>query len=376
MNTIFTTRATIFVLLTTFIIYIYSRNVGGSQDISIYGLCFFLLCYLLSLKNIKKNLLSNKLILSSCVVVLGGMIFSVLYRGTTSNSALYPLLNFMFPILIAQSSLFKEGDFLKYQLIFGIILIFSILYLDISNLSQEAGDGGLNGNNLGSIIVILSICLLLLTNLSNLIGKIAITGVIILSFTLILISHSRTSLMVFMLFLVGKFLPTRFFNKKILRFCFLFLTFGSLLFMLIYIQMYITNFNLQEYLTFLSSEKSAFSGRQFIWMEAFDILLSNPFGVGYNYIIYCFETNELHNIVLTMYIYYGVIVATAMLVLLNKVVFILIDRVDDTQIKDSLVAFGCFLFMNFTEAILLGTPLLFFPLFVAYHKYNTLLSLK
>ena len=136
--------------------------------------------------------------------------------------------------------------------------------------------------------------------------------------------------------------------------------------------MFLSNFNLGEYLSIFDSDKSAFSGRQYIWMEGWELLKDNPWGVGYKFTLYSHKTNELHNFVLTLYMYYGVITASFILIILNKTVFNLFDKISDRVIKDSIVGFACFLLIGLTESSLFSMYISFFPMFIAYNRYNQL----
>lgn len=359
---LFVSRLVVFVYILTLIFYILDKsdlvsNIGEKfyfvQLIS-YSFLFFLSI---------KRLFKEKTLITLFIIEIFLLFMIVNYRGTLAGAGLVPFLLINFQILIPYGVTLKDKDNSIILFIFVCLLLFA---------SQLLGTT-INGNNLGFIFVCIGIYLILLIPTTR---KIYYWIILLFSFILItflLKSESRSALGAFILFLIGKFMPLSYFkSKNIYKIIGLFLTFGSMLYIYIYLNLYNKNLYTEQSFQFMHSSKSLFSGREIIWDNALILLNENPFtGVGGIYELRYSNLNELHNFVLNIYFYYGYILGTFMLLLINRLLFEICNYIDKNQrIKDALVGFWAFLFVGLNEVSMFAYSIGYLTLLLAYNEIN------
>ena len=129
---------------------------------------------------------------------------------------------------------------------------------------------------------------------------------------------------------------------------------------------------MNQIFSFLPSTKDFFSGRQIIWMAAHSLLYESPLtGVGGVYELLDSELDELHNSVLCLYFFFGYIVATLMLILMNRILFeASLYIYKNNYVKDGVMAFLAFLLLGFNENTVIAFSICFLSLFIAYSEIN------
>lgn len=336
-------------------------SVSGTDSSLIYfNLLAYITLFAFSLNRLKKERTLLVLFFTQCLVLF----FIILYRGTLSGASLIPFFSINLQLLICYGASLKRIDYLWILLSF---LLFA-LYFSAFNIMY------LNTNNVGFIWVCIGIYMILLIPANSLLNYLFIGLIFIMISSFVFMSESRSSLLSFVLFFIGKLTPIRFFlhRRKIYKLLCLSLTFGSLLYMQLYLLLFVTNVDMNQIFSFFPSTKNFFSGRQFIWMEAFNLLYDKSLtGVGGVYELMTSDLNELHNSVFCIYFYFGFIVATLMLILMNKILFDAYNYLsNNTYLKDGIMSFWAFLLLGFNENVVVAFPICFLGLLIAYSEVN------
>lgn len=135
------------------------------------------------------------------------------------------------------------------------------------------------------------------------------------SFNLVLWHLARGAFIALVLFLIFYYIvPKKFWTTKKLyvAFC-LFATLGSLMFVLSYVSLAKTGYNLQIPFFY----KSLFSGREEIWSEVFNLFKQKPMlGIGSGYELESFFEYNMHNAMYDILIVHGVIVFVLSMILI------------------------------------------------------------
>lgn len=359
-NRIVASQWTLVALLVSFLYFAMVTTTTANLAPPIFLYLFYLFCYLLFIKNIYYEITHNKSLFLITLLIVTVTIISSFLRKT---GAMMPLCMFLLQLLIAPQFVITKRMEL---LITGIFIVFSLYFFLINKSS-------INTNSIGFIWTVCGVYSLMFVHPKTVLGYLycfAILGFIIPN---LLISDSRSCLLGFIFFILCKFWGHKIFQLKLAykSLCIL-LTFGSILWVSLYVWMFITEFDLQQYTSFVSDDKSAFSGRQYIWAEALSMLSERPFiGYGSDFVLESFEKNELHNSMLCLFVFYGSFVSIGLLLILNKHLFALFDFAkNDALIRSALAAFFCFLIISFFENTIMAHPICFLSLFMAFSIKN------
>lgn len=209
--------------------------------------------------------------------------------------------------------------------------------------------------------------------------KLLILSIIVISG--IFLGESRMSLLSYVFYLLLRFLPVKFLKKKIyVLTILLFLTFGSIIYAFVYTYLWWTDINLSVIEEFSSeySNKHLYSGRQYIWFEAYNLFLQHPItGFGSKYQLESFTSMNLHNSMIALYGIYGGIIGIVSTYLMIKTTYELKNFIDDSIIKNCFCGFAASLLMGFNETYLINYVFIaFFPIIVAYARINNKNKLK
>ena len=325
-----------------------------------FNLLAYVALFVFSFKRLQQERILLVLFFTQCLILF----FIILLRGTLSGASLVPFFSINLQSLICYGASLKRKDYLWIMISF---LLFS-LYFSAFNVMY------LNTNNVGFIWLCIGIYIILLIPASNLLNYFFIGIVFVIISSFILMSESRSSLLAFGLFIIGKLMPLRFFTgkEKLYKLLCLMLTFGSLLYMQLYVFLFASNIDMNQIFSFFPSTKNFFSGRQVIWLEAFSQLFDKPLtGVGGVYELITSDLNELHNSIFCLFFYFGFIVATFILILINKILFDAYDYMKkNTYVKDGIFSFLAFLLLSFNENSLIAFSVCFLGLFIAYSEIN------
>lgn len=361
-NRIVASQWTLAALLVSFFYFAMLSTNSANLSPNTFLYLFYLFCYILFAKSLCSEIIHDKSLLFLVMIIFIITIASSFFRKT---GALMPLCMLTLQLLIAP--LFVLTVRMKFVIII-VFIVFSLYFFFI-------GKSTINSNSIGFIWTVCGIYLLIFVypkTISAYLSCLLILGFIIPN---LLISDSRSCLLGFLFFVVCKFLGKQIFQSKfVFRVLCILLTFGSFLWINLYVWMYLTAFDLQQYTSLVSDDKSAFSGRQYIWAEALTMLVEKPFwGYGSDFVLESFEKNELHNSVLCLFIFYGCFIAVALLLILNRHLFVLFDSVkNDVLTRDALAAFLCFLMIGFFENTIVAHPICFLSLFVAFSAKNSM----
>lgn len=361
-NRIVASQWTLVALLVSFLYFAMVTTTTTNLAPPIFLYLFYLFCYLLFIKNIYYEITHNKSLFLITLLIVTVIIISSFLRKT---GAMMPLCMFLLQLLIAPQFVITKRMEL---LLTGIFIVFSLYFFLINKSS-------INTNSIGFIWTVCGVYSLMFVHPKTVLGYLycfAILGFIIPN---LLISDSRSCLLGFLFFILCKFCGYKIFQSKLVykSLCIL-LTFGSILWVNIYVWMFITDFDLQQYTSFVSDDKSAFSGRQYIWAEALGMILEKPFvGYGSDFVLESFNKNELHNSVLCLFVFYGCFIAVGLLWILNKRLFSLFDYLkNNVMVRSALGAFFCFLGIGFFENTIVAHSICFLSLFIAFSVRNNI----
>lgn len=353
----------IVVLLYFLSLFFFLRRIDATVETSNSLFYFNLMAYFALFAFSYKRLRKERKLLG--LFVTEGILLSliILYRGTLAGASLVPFFSVNLQLLICYGASLKRLDYLA---IFVLTLL-SAFYFSVHNVMD------LNGNNVGFIWICLGIYLILLIPADRFVNYVIIGLIFAVVSGFVLMSESRSSLLAFLLFFIAKLLPLSFFrNRRLYKLACLALTFGSLLYMQLYILLYLSPIDMNQIFSFLPSTKDFFSGRQIIWMAAHSLLYESPLtGVGGVYELLDSELDELHNSVLCLYFFFGYIVATLMLILMNRILFeASLYIYKNNYVKDGVMAFLAFLLLGFNENTVIAFSICFLSIFIAYSEIN------
>lgn len=288
------------------------------------------------------------------IILWGLVLFSLLgsFRTTFGMGG--------FILLVAYGALLIEFEFIKIRkkVIDNVIILMTIFWVLYFFTSKT----GYNPNTLGQVTYVLMIYAVMFLS-SKRFKIVTIPVVIILSYTTIIASKSRGSLLAFILFVVLYYLVP----KKLLKSKFIYyglcigLTIGSIVFAIIYVHLWKAGIAFKT----LDSTKSLYSGRQSIWYELFGMIKTHPFwGVGSHYKLTAFSSFNCHNSMLNIVSVYGIPIFIYYLYLFFNIFSKIRKNVADSKIvKIAMAGFFGFLFLAFFETNLLWEPVAFQGLF-------------
>lgn len=189
----------------------------------------------------------------------------------------------------------------------------------------------------------------------------------------ILIYDCRTSLLAYCFYLLMKMLPVRLIYSSLKYKGLLFMfTFGSILFVFIYIMLFENRIDLQDYFSF--SEKSVYSGRQMIWIEVLSLFGNSPFwGIGSHVSLLSHDEFNVHNSMLHYLVVYGLPVYLMILFMLYRISSTFYKYVDDYIVKNGLAALFAYFLVAFTETNLIQEVFVsFLPIAIIYSRINNI----
>ena len=363
------TRLIILFFFYSFFMYIITL---GSEDEKKLGILlnvpYLMLFFYVFLSKDILSALKNKIsIIFICLLIIFGYLISYLYSENTNFA---PLFFFIFPLLYARLAPIhiNSKDIKILHILFWCIMLYNVKNFKVSVLTTHF----FNGNNFGLIVVICGIFLVLLTPLKKNYHRLYFLLILAYVFPALIASDSRNCIVIFCVFVLAKLVSFKIIKSKFYIITNLLLTFGSFLYVTLYIQLFKSNISFEQFFSFLNSDKVFFSGRQYIWDEGLSILSNNIWGLGTHYNLTSFETNELHNFVLELFVTHGIIVGSLILILLNIIIFPLLKNIDDSFIRNCVFAYFAFLFLNFNETFLLSHNICLLPLYLAYSRQREL----
>lgn len=363
-NKIVASQWTLAALLVSFLYFAMVTTATANLAPPTFLYLFYILCYFLFAKNIYYEIIHDKYLLLLTLLIVAITVISSFFRKA---GALMPLCMFVLQLLIAPQFVMTK----RMKLVVISIFVAFSLYFFLINKSS------INTNSIGFIWTVCGVYLLIFVHPKTILSYLYYFAVLSFIIPNLLVSNSRSCLLGFLFFMLCKFLGNKVFQSKLLyKILCILLTFGSILWVSLYVWMFITEFDLQQYTSLVSDDKSAFSGRQYIWNEALGMLAEKPFiGYGSDFVLESFEKNELHNSMLCLFVFYGCLVSIGLLLLLNRHLFSLFDFVKKNVLtRSALAAFFCFLIIGFFENTIVAHPICFLSLFIAFSVKNDVQS--
>ena len=306
------------------------------------------------------------IVLVAAIFCLMSMLFNSSSVGIGSIMTLFKFL--AFSLLMTKFSIYKKTGKKLLAVFFLQLVLLNVVDLSVYNTNTI----GLNFLVIGIYII------LLLSSLypDKFLLTLAIAAFIDFN---IWLSGSRTCLMAFTLFYVGTFLSKYFFtNRTVLLVLSLLLTIGSLVYVQTYIYLWESNLVATELMqeSIEATGKSVFSGRQFIWKEALELLNEKPLvGTGSKIHLQSFFMVNLHNSILNFFVIYGYVVGSLIVYLIVRMIMGLHRFMYDEIVRSCVVAYFAFLLVAFSETNLLLLPFMCsFCLFMAYARKKELSS--
>lgn len=235
-----------------------------------------------------KKILFIYIMISACI-----LLFSALLNSSGMGSII--LLIFTWCILL-QFRYYKINKKVLLLIITSLFLYFIYFIL--------FRDNRLNPNTLGYVIFLLGIYTCLFFEWSGL-PKLIITIPLIIMITNILDTNSRGALLGSMVFIVLAYIisPKIWGRRYIYYTICIFITIGSIIFTIIYVQMWKSN--IQFNIPFI--QKSLYTGREYIWNEVLYLLSDSPLkGIGSKLELYSFVEFNVHNSMLNIMVTYGI----------------------------------------------------------------------
>ena len=201
-----------------------------------------------------------------------------------------------------------------------------------------------NPNTGGSVTVFTFMCvmtyLVIFTRKKELYGLLTVF-IIVRVINLVLWHRARGAFVaLFLLMFFVYVIPAKLWSDiRKFRLLSLFATFGSLLFVFVYVAAAATGFNFRMPFFY----KDLFSGREQVWMEIFDKLKHHLLtGIGSGYELESFFEYNIHNVMYDILAVHGIIVfALSMYILLNKM-FKMPDRLKDGAPEKIVAVSGIF----------------------------------
>lgn len=308
----------------------------------------FLIMIVLTFFVIKSNKNKVKTIDIGIIISIGIIIF---FNAIFNNTNIGSIINiFLFVIMLIITKYIRITD-KTIRVLALIVLIFNFIWIHISKY-------GYNLNTVASsAVIMLSIsCILLVKKKKNYqnIFIIIISVYIIYKNTMIIIeSDSRGSLLALIGFIIIRYLiPNRILTKKFFYSILVYgLTFGSLVFVAVYIGLWNNNIN-----NVMVSGKSLFTGREMIWYELFTKFKKVPFtGVGSNITLESYVSLNVHNAIYLILVIYGLFIFGIVMWLFIRNIFKNRAMVREDKIAKSAFAAICAILINsFFETTLIN----------------------
>lgn len=308
---------------------------------------FTIMIVLLNLgKVIKNKIIICTNFISIILVLIGG------FQNAFGFGGLLIIINFLLVLLVATSIKIQENC-IKY--LFKSIKFYSIIYFFIAK-------DGFNKNTIGQIAFILFVYNLVLI-IHNKDGYFSSIVAIVLCFVNIINSESRGVLIATVALCIIISLNKIIIDKKIVfGIIIIFLTFGSIIFCMFYVQLWSEGVVVNTIYT----DKRFYSGREYIWYELINLIKLYPiWGVGSNYSINSFEVFNSHNSMLNIMVVYGI--PTFILFNLNLINSLFNARKLSLKRLETRVALSGFLgilIIGFFETILIWGTIFFLNIFL------------
>lgn len=315
---------------------------------------------LLNVKILYKN--KNQFFLTMLILIIAliGMLVN-----SSNLGILLVIVNFLLMLLVSGSIKISQSFMLILSLMFMLLFLYWII------ISPE----GFNTNSIGLVSLTTYIGSSFL--LRSIKGKIlresfflVITYAVIQS---IINSKSRSSIIGLIIFLLLSYvIPKRIWlNKKVLRLICLFITIGSIGFVLFYLYMWENNisFNIE------GVNKNFFSGREAIWYELMFLFKDNViFGLGSNFDLQSHPNLNVHNSMYNILVIYGIpIFVLVFIQIWRRFSFLSLDKERNKYFVISMAGFISIAIQSFFENTLISAnfiPIILFLLIVANSTCN------
>lgn len=334
------------------------------EGLSIYVNISFLIIFVLLFLRSRFPKESHSVILLAIL----GFVFSILCLPFNQTFGLgsYFILYFYFVQLIYLYIIELSPQALAKVSKFTFILL--LIYIVLPNPD-------VNSNSISQSFFAFGISTSILINPRNFKQMIKYTIVLIIVILGILSGESRMSLGAFLFYVILRTIPTIWIkNKSVVLTMLVLLTVGSLLYAFVYTYMWWADIDLSvfEELSAEHSNKHIYSGRQLIWLEAYELFMEHPItGFGSKSELSSFASMNLHNSLIAFYGIYGCIIGTISLYLMIKPAYNLSSYLNNPYIKNCFCGYLASLLMGFNETYLLNYSFIaFFPLIIAYAQLN------
>lgn len=320
------------------------------------------LLVVLNKKTINKNRYQFFLVMIIIIITLIGMI-----ANGSNVGVIFVIANFSLMLLVSSS--IKISKLFMRTLSFMFMLFF--LYWII--IKPE----GFNTNSIGLVTFTTYIGSLFF--ISSIKRQSLRTSFFLLltfvAFKAIIISKSRSCLIGFIIFfLLSYIIPKKIWlNKQILKIIYLFITIGSIGFVMIYIYMWDNNISfIIEGIT-----KKFFSGREAIWYELWSLFKDNViFGLGSNFNLQSHTNLNVHNSMYNILVIYGIPVFILILIQMWKSFsFVCKDNERNKYLVISVAGFISIAIQGFFENTLISVnfiPIILFLLIVVNSNCNVI----
>lgn len=304
----------------------------------------------------------NQLFLTMLIIIIAliGMLVN-----SSNLGVLLVIVNFLLMLLVSRSIKITQSFMLTLSLMFMLLFLYWII------LSPE----GFNTNSIGLVALTTYIGTSFL--LRSIKGKIVresfflvITYVVIQA---IVNSKSRSSILGLIIFLLLSYvIPKKIWlNKKVQRLICLFVTIGSIGFVLFYLYMWENNisFNIE------GVNKNFFSGREAIWYELLNLFKDNLiFGLGSNFNLQSHPNINVHNSMYNILVIYGIPIFVLIFIQIWKLFsFLCLDKERNKYFVLSMAGFISIAIQSFFENTLISAnfiPIILFLLIVANSTCN------
>lgn len=283
----------VIVIISTLLTFLMFCNANIYKMLSeVHCVVLFLIYLVLTILNVKQ--LEKREIFMVAVIVT--ILFVGLFFNSTGLGTILEMIGLVLSfVLIPKIEITHFG-----RKILKIVICVSYVYFFIADKSH------LNTNFVGYIFLCF---FMLLDNIfdfgKNLFSKIIYIFLLCVTVYEAHLFDCRTAQIMTVFYGIAWIIPMRFWNAKIVKKSIPYIiTIGSIV--IAYIYVFIFQNNITVDLSSISNKKF-FSGRNFIWQEAFELIKMHPiFGVGSNYVLTSHFAYALHNTSMTIVTTFGV----------------------------------------------------------------------